>query len=47
VIVHSEPIEVAVEREDAYVAPTLFDYGTIQEWTAGRMTNGLVLSLNL
>jgi hypothetical protein len=45
--VHSEQTDRAVEAEDAYVAPTLFEYGTIQEWTAGRLNNGLNLSLRL
>jgi hypothetical protein len=45
--VHSEQTDRPVEAEDAYEAPTLFEYGTIQEWTAGRLNNGLVLSLKL
>jgi hypothetical protein len=45
-IVQMEPKDLALEAEVAYEAPALLEYGTIAEWTAGRL-GGAIINISL
>lgn len=37
-----EPRDLAQDTDVAYDAPALLEYGTIAEWTAGRLGGALI-----